>query len=116
MTEILFTPAGVVELLSQIDELKDVELGITQDDNDGRYCIFQIGDSKYEVDGKKATQLQITSEDLEEVNDLDDNCLHDLVEDEVIEDTDRVEGGIIKETFKTLLVGGLVRLTTKLLK
>lgn len=51
-----------------------------------------------------------------EVLDEVDSRQEPLVEDGDAEDLEPVESGIIKQAVKTLLIGGLVRLTSKLLK
>lgn len=114
MTDILFTPAAVLDMLSQIDELKDMELGLEEDDDFN--LVFSIGDSRYEISGKKATQVHTDSTNYETAMDADDECLHDLAQKDKIDIQEDVEGGIVKETIKTLLVGGLVRLTSRLVK
>lgn len=114
MSDILFTPAAVLDMLSQIDELNDKELGL--EENDDINLVFTIGDSRYEISGKRATRVHTDSKNYESAMDADDECLHDLEEEDRIDIQDAVEGGIIKETVKTLLVGGLVRLTSRLVK
>lgn len=113
MTDVLFTPAAVLDMLSQIDELRDYELGLEENDLN---LVFTIGDSRYEISGKKAPQVHTDSTNYETAMDADDECLYQLAKNDKIDIQEDVEGGIIKETVKTLLVGGLVRLTSGLVK
>ena len=53
---------------------------------------------------------------MEEVQDVNTSAYDELVENNVAEDGDAIEAGLIKETLKTLLIGGMVRLGTKMLK
>lgn len=43
MSELVFTPASILDLLVQIDELKDYNISLSQPDNDTAY--LTIGDS-----------------------------------------------------------------------
>lgn len=113
MTDLLFTPAAVLDMLSQIDELRDLELGLEEHNTD---LVFTVGDSRYEISGKKAPQVHTDSTNYETAMDADDECLYELEKNDKIDIQEDVEGGIIKETVKTLLVGGLVRLTSRLVK
>lgn len=119
MNELLFTPASLLSLLVQIDELQDKEIGLTQTvDNNIQ---LQIGDSTYEIIPDNAVDVTTTESDLSEVSDANIKTYEELADDgEVVLDDSvdlntPVEGGILKEIAKTLLVGGIVRLGTKLL-
>ena len=119
MSELLFTPASLLSLLVQIDELRDKEIGITQTvDN---YIQLQIGDSTYEIIPDDVVDIATTKGDLSEVSDANIKTYEELADDGEVTFDDSidlntpVEGGILKEIAKTLLVGGIVRLGTKLL-
>ena len=120
MKEILFTPASVLSLLVQIDELQDKEIGLTETvDNNIQ---LQIGDSTYEIIPDGAVDVETSESDLSEVSDANIKTYEELADDGEIELEDDsvdlntpVEGGILKEIAKTLLVGGIVRLGSKLL-
>lgn len=119
MNELLFTPASLLSLLVQIDELQDKEIGLTQTvDNNIQ---LQIGNSTYEIIPDNAVDVTTSESDLSEVSDANIKTYEELADDgEVVLDDSvdlntPVEGGILKEIAKTLLVGGIVRLGTKLL-
>ena len=110
LNTILFTPAALLDFLSSIDELKDVDVGITESP-EGDIQV-QIGDSIYNVDTSQATEVKVDEEVVDQVDEANEEAY-----DELDADTqDEVEGGIIKEALKTLLVGGLVRMGAKVLK
>jgi len=115
MEEILFTPAAVLDLLSKIDELKDIDVGVVET-ADG--IQFVVGQSTYIISEESAIDIQVSESDLDAVDDVSREAYGDLTESGEVSmsDTQNIEGGIVKELAKTLLVGGLVRLTTKLFK
>lgn len=113
---ILFTPASLLHILKDIDELKHLDVGITETiDNKIQ---LQIGDSIYIIDDSDCTEVQVDSSVVSAVDDANMSAYEELEEsgDVSIDSPDAIESGIIKELAKTLLVGGMVRLTAKLLK
>lgn len=114
MDQLLFTPASVLDLLSKIDELHDVNVGIVEG-IDGKLQI-QVGDSVYQLDDSNATDVSVDDYTFDTIDDINLDAYDELGSGEDIEVTQSVESGIIKEIAKTLLIGGLVRLTKKLLK
>lgn len=115
--EILLTPAALLDFLRQIDELADKDISV---DETGSTITVTIGESTYGIDLNIAEEIEVPDEIVEEVSDVADEAYAELGESGVefteIADTEEVvEGGIIKETLKTLAVGGLVRLTGKIL-
>lgn len=113
--EILLTPAALLDFLRQVDELADKDIAV---DDTGSALNITIGDSSYSIDLNQAETVEVPDEVIDEVADVADEAYSDLGEAGVdVTDTDEdvVEGGLIKEALKTLAVGGLVRLTAKLL-
>lgn len=115
--EILLTPAALLDFLRQVDELADKDISV---DETGSTITVTIGESTYGIDLNIAEEIEVPDEIVEEVSDVADEAYAELGESGVefteIADTEEVvEGGIIKETLKTLAVGGLVRLTGKIL-
>lgn len=117
MSELLFTPAAILDLLSKIDELKDIDVGVSELlDNQIQVT---VGESVYIVSGEGATTIQVNPDTLEVIEDVNMDTyqqLSDSGEVELQDNPEAVEGGIIKEFAKTLFVGGLVRLTAKMLR
>lgn len=115
--EILLTPAALLDFLRQVDELADKDISVDETDST---ITITIGESTYGIDLNKAEEIEVPDEVVEEVSDVADEAYAELGESgveftEVADTEEVVEGGIIKEALKTLAVGGLVRLTGKLL-
>ena len=110
---LVLTPSALLAFLSNIEELKDLDITIGEDET---HIEVQIGDSSYILESPESSEVEIDEMAVNEISDLDEEGYDELAEDEDIEhledvDGDLVEGGIIKELIKTLAVGGLVRLT-----
>lgn len=120
--EILFTTASLLDFLTQIEELSDKDIIV--DENDAAITIT-IGNSTYSIAKDSAEPVEVEPEVVEEVAEINENTYKELDDVEYSEvgseDTaeapegEVVEGGLIKEALKTLAVGGMVRLTGKLL-
>lgn len=117
MESIVFTPASLIDLLSQIEELNDNAIGISET-IDGKIQL-NVGESSYIIDTDVATDVIVDEQTVEQVEDTNFEAYESLdesIEVSVPEDGDvPIESGIIKELAKTLLVGGLVRLSTNAL-
>lgn len=113
---ILFTPAALLDLLSQIDELKSIDVGITET-LDGLLQL-QVGNSTYIIDATSATRVSVDSSVLDTVDDANMQAYEELASSGNIElnTLNPISSGVLKELAKTLLVGGMVRLSAKLLK
>ena len=113
--EILFTPAGLLDFLRQIDELSDKDISV---DETGSTLTVTIGESSYGIELDQAQTVEAPDDVVDEVAEVADEAYAELGADGVEVDNveeEPVEGGIISEALKTLAVGGLVRLTSKLL-
>lgn len=115
MNEIVFTPAAVLDTLRQIEELQDKEISIS--DDPGKRIELHVGDSTYIIDTTRATDVEVDSETVEDISEINVDTYEDLssTDSVVVEDLQEVKSGLLKEIVKTLAVGGLVRLTNKLL-
>lgn len=114
--EILFTTASLLDFLQQIDELSDKDIILNEDDS---AITVTIGDSTYTINKSDAEEVEVEPEVVDEVSEINETTyeeLDDVEYNEVDEGEDVVEGGLLKEALKTLAIGGLVRLTGKLLK
>lgn len=114
--QILFTPASLLDLLSQIDELKELTVGVTTG-LDGE-LVIQIGESQYRIEPEKPLEIEVEQEVAEDVAEQNESAYEELVEtaDDVFVDEEIIEGGIYTNALKDLLVGGLVRMAGKYLK
>lgn len=113
--EILFTPASILELLASIDELKDHELSITETiDNKIQ---LQIDESIYIIDTEETpSEVKVDEDVVDEVSEINESAYQELIEnDDMINDVEPIEGGVLKEIAKSLLLGGMIKLTKKLL-
>lgn len=112
--EILLTPAALLDFLRQVDELADKDISV---DDTGSALNITIGDSSYSIDFNQAEEVEVPDEVVDEVSEINETTYEGLddVEYTEVSDEEVVEGGLIKEALKTLAVGGLVRLTAKLL-
>lgn len=112
MNTILFTPAAVLDLLSQIDELSDLDIGMTETIDGKIQC--QIGSSIYEIDNSNATTISVDTSTADTIEDVNEQAYDDIVDE--FDDSETIESGIIKEIAKTLLLGGMLRVGSKILK
>lgn len=113
--ETLFTPAALLDFLRQVDELADKDISV---DDTGSALNITIGDSSYSIDFNQAEEVEVPDEVVAEVADINESTyeeIDDVEYSEVSDEDEVVEGGIIKELLKTLAVGGMVRLTGKVL-
>lgn len=119
VNEVMFTSASVLDLLLQIDELKEYTISLTEtlDDN----IQLQIGDSVYLIENDNAKIINVDEEVVEEIELTTEDAYTEIedytdVIDETYRDIDEFEpvnAGIIKEVAKSLLLGGMIRFAGK---
>lgn len=116
MDTILFTPAAVLELLAKIDELSDLTISIDQT-LDGSIQVT-VGESTYIIDDSNATEVSVEEDVVDSIEDANMDAYEELKDDGYadVENFQDVESGILKEVAKSLLLGGMIRLSAKLLK
>lgn len=114
MDNVVFTPASVLSLLTKIDELKNVNIGMTET-MDGKLQL-SVGESVYELEPEVDTSVQVDDSVVDKIEDVNQQTYEDLAEDGEVELQEEVTGGVLKEIAKTLLLGGMVRLTGKMLR
>lgn len=114
MDNVVFTPASVLSLLTKIDELKDVNIGMTET-MDGKLQLT-VGESVYELEPEVDTSVQVDDSVVDKIENVNQQTYEDLAEDGEVELQEEVTGGVLKEIAKTLLLGGMVRLTGKMLR
>lgn len=113
MNEIVFTPAGLVSLLSKIDEFKDFDVGIVET-IDGKLQL-QVGESIYELDGSSdIPEVPAPAETVEQVDQIN-VAAYDALTDDDFDVREGIEAGLITELVKALKVGGMLRLAAKVL-
>ena len=115
--QILFTPSSLLDLLTKIEELKGLDVGVTESVNGDMY--IKVGESSYKIDTSNVTDIIVEDDVVETIEDVNEETYSNLGEsDEVVleDDPDKIESSIIKELAKTLLLGGMVRLSAKWLR
>lgn len=110
---LLFTSAALLDFLSSIDELSEYDIGI---ESSGNNIQCKIGNSVYQINSSDAEIVDVDEETVDEVNDITESAYEELDEDYYRTDQQPIESGIIKEAIKTLLLGGMVRLSAKILR
>lgn len=114
MNDVLFTPAALLDLLMQIDELNGYNINVSESiDGDMQIC---IGDSVYSIDTDNAVNVSVDDSVIDTVEDENLTAYRELEESGSVEVTEPIESGILKSAVKSLLVGGMIRLASKLLK
>lgn len=108
---LLFTPAALMDLLTQIEELKDKEIEINES-SDGSISL-KIGESTYNIDSSDATELAADEDTIDAVDEINMEA-YEEVQDKT-DDEEPVTSGILKELVKSLMLGGMIRLSKKLL-
>lgn len=111
---LVLTPSALLAFLTQIEELKDLDISISENEDN---IEVQIGESFYTIESPETSTVEVDEEAVNDIEDLNEEGYTELSDTEgvdIVEDItgdEPVEGGIIKELIKTLAVGGLVRLT-----
>lgn len=114
MENIVFTPASLIDLLSKIDELSEFNVGITETiDGDLQ---LEIGDSVYSIKTEEATNVIVDESVVNQIETVNESAYESLSDDVDVEYLETIESGILKEAAKSLLLGGMLRLSAKLLK
>jgi len=100
-----------MDLLTQIEELKDKEIEINES-SDGSISL-KIGESTYNIDSSDATELAADEDTVDAVDEINMEA-YEEVQDKSDAD-EPVTSGILKEMVKSLMLGGMIRLSKKLL-
>lgn len=107
-SEIVFTPASLLDIISKIDELSQYEVGLTTT-LDGQLQL-QVGDSVYDLTSESdVNNINVDDSVVDDVSEINEDAYDQIVSDEG-EETQPIESGLIKEMIKTLAIGGVVRL------
>lgn len=112
MDQLVFTSASILDLLSSIDELKDKNINLTETESG---ISITIGESTYEINTANAIEVEVDEEVVEEIDEVTSEAYSEL-SDNGVDVQDEVEGGPIKELIKTLMLGGMVKMTANMLK
>lgn len=113
MDELLFTPAAVLDLLTQIEELKDYNINVI---DAGNSIQIQIGSSTYKVNTSDVSAVEVDEDVISEVSDINTDAYDELEASGEVEISEPIESGLLKSAVKSLLLGGLIRLVPDLMK
>lgn len=115
--EIVFTKCGLLEVLASIDELRGLDLELS---DNGSSIELKVGNSTYTINNSAATEVSAPEEVVEQIESIDQTTLEDLTDGEDasfnIAEQENVNAGILKHLVKSMLVGGMIRLLPKLIK
>ena len=107
-SELVFTPASLLDIISKIDELSQYEVGLTTT-LDGQLQL-QVGDSVYDLTSESdVNNINVDDSVVDDVSEINEDAYDQIVSEEG-EETQPIESGLIKEMIKTLAIGGVVRL------
>lgn len=115
--EVVFTPSAILHLLTEIDELKDKDVGLTELP-DGNLQI-SIGESIYNIETNNTpTEVEVDEEVIEIVDQENQDTIEQLADNGEFElsEQETIESGVLSGIVKSLLLGGMIRLAPKLLK
>ena len=108
--QLMFTPASVVDLLLQIDELKNQTI-IIAETPDGQLQLT-IGNSIYMIDDNSSESVEV-EDDVVDIIEETNSTAFEEIEEELEVSEEPIEGGIIKEAVKSLLLGGMIKFAKK---
>lgn len=115
MDELLLTSSSLIDILSQLAELADKDISVYEDSSG---IHLEIDDNRYLISDRTAYEIEVPQAVVRDVQEVVETAQEDLeysgMTNEVI--SEDVCCGILGQVVKTLLVGGLVRLTNKLLR
>lgn len=115
MNEIVFTPVAVLDLLRQIDELSEFDIEMVESLKGD--IQLRVGESLYNIETDDTDEVPVPDSAIEDIKQINEDEYEDIFDEiEDVYETGTISSGVIKEVAKTLLVGGLVRLTSKLLR
>lgn len=109
----VFTAASILDLLSQIKELKQYDLSWQEVDGD---LFLHVGDSSYKLDLDNAENIEVDDEVIDDVQDANAEGFDQIPDLVTTDDSATVEAGPIANLLKTLTIGGIVRFGNKILK
>ena len=108
---LVLTPSALLAFLSQIEELKDLDIELAQVEGS---LDISIGNTTYTLLSPDDSVVEVNDMTIDEISEIDEQGYDEIELDETESELvggEAVEGGIIKELIKTLAIGGLVRLT-----
>lgn len=105
----LFSAASLLTILSSLEEIDADQIDIDTDES-GMTLSLDGHEYRFDYNDASTADIEVSEEDLKETEDVIEQ------ESESQSDPEGIEAGVISGLLKTLAVGGLVRLTGKLLK
>ena len=106
---LVLTPSALLAFLSQIEELSNAgDISVTEGENQ---LEVHIGPNAYVLESDESNTIEVDSEVVDEIDAINEEGYDEVDAEALGDETEGIEGGIIKELIKTLAIGGLVRLT-----
>lgn len=109
MDQTLFSAASLFTILTSIEELDANQIDLDTDES-GITVSIDGHEYRFDYNDASTAEIEVSEDDLKETEDVIEQ------EAETQSDPEEIEAGVISGLLKTLAVGGLVRLTGKLLK
>lgn len=109
MDQVLFSAASLLTILSSIEELDAYQIDMYTDEA-GITVSIDGNEYRFDYNDESTADIAVSEDDLKEAEAVIEQ------EAESNDEPEDIEAGIISGLLKTLAVGGLVRLTGKLLK
>ncbi|WP_301003139.1 hypothetical protein [uncultured Duncaniella sp.] len=109
----LFTPAAVLDLLSQLPELADKQLEL-EEHGDGKLTLTVDG-AQYTVTPEQPAEIEVPDEDVDYALATND-AAYESIEGIEQESQEPISSGLLKHAVKAMLLGGMIKLTSKFLK
>lgn len=116
MNNFMFTGSALLHFITSIDELKDKDISFIENDDS---IDISIGDNTYRLMPQLENNADIivtTPAAASDVEDIQQDEYDELIENEDVDVSDNIEGGILTTLVKSLLLGGMLKLAPKLMK
>ena len=104
--EVVFTPSGLLEVLAEIDQLKDCDIQVSENENGT--VTLQIDDAIYTLQGKEENAVEVTEEVLDTIEEINDDGYAE-VSDEA-DDIEPIESGLMQDYARAISLGGFVKM------
>lgn len=114
MDNYVFTASAVLHLLTEIEELKDLDISISESDNQIR---ITVGDSTYNLEPESSESIEVPKQAVEDISTANEDEYQELADSGDIEvSQETITSGLISGLIKTILLGGMLKLAPKLMK
>lgn len=109
--EVVFTPAGLLEVLAAIEQLKDCDISV--EENSSGTVTLQIDDFTYTLQGDATNTVEIPQEALNTIEEINDDAYANIEEEPPLE---YIETGHISDYARLVSLGGFVKMLVDTIK